>query len=74
MAFVSVEDESFGRLLEVNRALCEITGYGAEQLEATSVDALTAIADIEEDLRLLRALAAGEVRAYEVERRWQHAA
>jgi len=74
MAFVSVEDDSFGRLLEVNRALCEITGYGAEQLEATSVDALTMIADIEEDLRLLRALAAGEVRAYEVERRWQHAA
>ena len=74
MAFVSVEDDNFGRLLEVNRALCEITGYGAEQLEATSVDALTAIADIEEDLRLLRALAAGEVRAYEVERRWQHAA
>jgi diguanylate cyclase (GGDEF)-like protein/PAS domain S-box-containing protein len=74
MAFVSVEDGSFGRLLEVNRALCDITGYGAEQLEATSVDALTAIADIEEDLRLLRALAAGEVRAYEVERRWQHAA
>jgi diguanylate cyclase (GGDEF)-like protein/PAS domain S-box-containing protein len=74
MAFVNVEEETFGQLLEVNPALCEITGYGAEQLEATSIDALTAIADIDEDLRLLRALAAGEVRAYEVERRWQHAA
>ena len=74
MAFVNVDEESFGQLLEVNPALCEITGYGAEQLEATSIDALTAIADINEDVRLLRALVAGEVRAYEVERRWQHAA
>jgi diguanylate cyclase (GGDEF)-like protein/PAS domain S-box-containing protein len=74
MAFVSVEEAGFGRLLEVNRALCEITGYAAAQLEATSVDALTAIADIDDDLRLLRALTAGEIRHYEVERRWQHAA
>src|SRR4051812_44866890 len=74
MAFVNVEEESFGQLLEVNPALCEITGYAASQLEATSVDALTAIADIDDDVRLLRALAAGEVRAFEVERRWQHSA
>jgi diguanylate cyclase (GGDEF)-like protein/PAS domain S-box-containing protein len=74
MAFVGVDADSFGQLLEVNPALCEITGYAAEQLEATTIDALTAIADIEEDVRLLRALAAGEVRHYEVERRWQHAA
>jgi diguanylate cyclase (GGDEF)-like protein/PAS domain S-box-containing protein len=74
MAFVSVEEDSFGRLLEVNPALCAITGYGPEQLEATSVDALTAIADIDEDVRLLRALGAGEIRDYQVERRWQHAA
>jgi diguanylate cyclase (GGDEF)-like protein/PAS domain S-box-containing protein len=74
MAFVSIDEASFGRLLEVNPALCDITGYEAEQLVATSVDALTAIADIEDDVRLLRALAAGEVRHFEVERRWQHAA
>ncbi len=73
MAFVSVSDGSFGRFIDVNPALCEISGYAADELRQMSVDALADPPDREGDLTLLRELSAGEARRYEVERRWRHA-
>src|SRR6266487_469079 len=72
MAFLSVDDGAFGRFLEVNPALCGITGYSAGELEAMSIDALADRADVEADLTLLRELTGGEIRHYETERRWRH--
>jgi diguanylate cyclase (GGDEF)-like protein/PAS domain S-box-containing protein len=63
-----------GRLLQVNRALCDITGYSRAQLEATSAAALTqpddAQADVEEGARLIDGTAA----RYRAERRLIHSA
>ena len=73
MAFVSVEQTSLGRLTEVNPALCEITGRTRERLEGATLQAITHPEDVEQELTLLRGLAAGEISRYQVEKRCLHA-
>ncbi len=49
-----------GRFVQVNRALCAITGYTCEQLEATSLHAITHPADVgQAQLELASALVVG---------------
>ena len=72
MALASLD----GRLLEVNRALCEITGHSREQLEATTLASIIASrrrrrATTERDRS---ALIGGDASHYRAERRYMHAA
>jgi diguanylate cyclase (GGDEF)-like protein/PAS domain S-box-containing protein len=73
MAFVSVKDGSFGCFLEVNPALCELTGYASELLRGMSVQALTHPDDLAGHIGLLGELAAGELGRYQLEERCVHA-
>ncbi len=70
MALASLD----GRLLQVNRAMCEISGYGHEQLEATTLQSITHPDDVAVDIEELRRLIRGETMRYRAERRFIHAA
>jgi len=61
-----------GRFLQVNPALCGITGYSTEELLATTFPAITYPDDWEPDLAYARQLLAGEIQTYEMEKRYIH--
>jgi PAS domain S-box-containing protein/diguanylate cyclase (GGDEF)-like protein len=59
-----------GRWLRVNRQLCEMTGYGEEQLLKASFQDITHPDDLELDLEQVQAVLAGRIRVYEMEKRY----
>jgi PAS domain S-box-containing protein len=61
-----------GRFVEVNDELCRILGRSREELAALTFQELTHPDDLEADLELLRALAAGEIDRYDLEKRYFH--
>ena len=69
MALVSLE----GRLISVNRALCEISGHTREQLEATSPAAIIHAEDLARIMALRAALLSHEIDHYDLEVRCIHA-
>jgi len=68
MAVVSPE----GKFLQVNRALCEIVGYSAAELKAITFQEITYPEDLEEDLSYMHQMLVGEIRIYEMEKRYLH--
>ncbi len=70
MALVGLD----GRFLRVNRALCEIVGYGETELLATNFQQITHADDLQEDLGLVRELVEGRRRTYRMEKRYLHRA
>ncbi|MBW4460366.1 MAG: PAS domain S-box protein [Nodosilinea sp. WJT8-NPBG4] len=68
MALVSLE----GHWLEVNRSVCEITGYSEAELLATTFQAITHPDDLDTDLDLVRQLLNQEIRHYHLEKRYRH--
>jgi diguanylate cyclase (GGDEF)-like protein/PAS domain S-box-containing protein len=69
MAIASID----GRFLQVNHALCAITGREQEELEGTPAERLLHPEDRSE-LETLARLARGESNSVRLERRWVHAA
>ena len=61
------------RFLEVNEALCEITGYSREQLQATTSEAITHPDDLGDQDREIAIVLAGEASGYKSEKRFVHA-
>ena len=61
-----------GRYLQVNRALCELVGYSEDELLATTYQAITHPDDLDADVELARQVLAGELRTYELEKRYIH--
>ena len=68
MALVGLD----GRWLRVNRALCRITGYAAEELAERTFQEITHPDDVEADLAYAARLLAGEIESYEMEKRYLH--
>lgn len=68
MALVAVD----GRWLKVNHALCEIVGYCEQEMLATTFQAITHPDDLDADLNYVRQQLSGEIRAYEMEKRYFH--
>jgi diguanylate cyclase (GGDEF)-like protein/PAS domain S-box-containing protein len=62
-----------GRFEQVNRALCEITGYSDEQLEATSLESLAHPDDMAEFRAQIGSLLAGDASSFKTEKRFVHA-
>jgi diguanylate cyclase (GGDEF)-like protein/PAS domain S-box-containing protein len=62
-----------GRWLQVNSALCRITGRPQDELKATTLEAITHPEDAAAGEEDLRELLAGRVSSYQVEKRYQHA-
>jgi diguanylate cyclase (GGDEF)-like protein/PAS domain S-box-containing protein len=61
-----------GRLLQVNDALCRITGYPAELLLAKTLLEITHPDDLDLDEADLKHLLAGKITNYQVEKRYRH--
>ncbi|WP_295622066.1 PAS domain S-box protein [Chamaesiphon sp. GL140_3_metabinner_50] len=61
-----------GTWLRVNHKLCEIVGYSEAELLATTFQAITEPTDLAEDLALVEKLIAGEIREYNLEKRYIH--
>ena len=66
MAIMSLD----GRWLEVNQAVCEITGYRSEELEALRFHDITHPDDLARDLELSDRLMVGEIASYQMEKRY----
>jgi diguanylate cyclase (GGDEF)-like protein/PAS domain S-box-containing protein len=62
-----------GRWLRVNRRLTEITGYNEAQLLERSFQDITHPDDLESDVAEAKRLLAGEIRSYQLEKRYLHA-
>jgi len=61
-----------GRWLEVNHALCEITGYSEAELTATTFQAITHPDDLDTDLGMLNALLSHDCSRYRLDKRYRH--
>jgi PAS domain S-box-containing protein len=59
-----------GRVLQVNAALCELTGYTEEELLARSVEDITHPDDIETDVEHFSQVLAGNIATYHMEKRY----
>ncbi len=59
-----------GRFLRVNRALCRILGYEADEFSALTIAALTHPEDLSRDLALATEVLAGQRESYQVEKRY----
>jgi PAS domain S-box-containing protein len=66
MALVTLD----GRFQRVNRVLCEITGYPADELTRLSFQEITHPDDLATDVEAARRLAAGEIPRYQREKRY----
>ena len=62
-----------GGWLQVNDALCRITGYSENDLTATTLEAITHPDDTALNADDLQQLVAGEIPSYQVETRYRHA-
>jgi two-component system cell cycle sensor histidine kinase/response regulator CckA len=61
-----------GQWLKVNRALCELVGYSEAELLALTFQDITHPEDLEDSLENVRRLVAGEIRSYQIEKRYLH--
>ncbi|MHB8659199.1 MAG: PAS domain S-box protein [Solirubrobacteraceae bacterium] len=61
-----------GSWLRVNRALCEIVGYSEQELLELSFQEITHPDDLEADLEYVREMLAGEIRTYQMDKRYLH--
>ncbi|HEV2744147.1 MAG TPA: PAS domain S-box protein [Rubrobacter sp.] len=59
-----------GRWLRVNRSLCEIVGYTEEELLERTFQDITHPEDLDKDLEQARRLLKGEIRSYQIEKRY----
>lgn len=66
MALVALD----GTFVRVNRVLCEITGYAAEELTKLTFHDITHADDLGTDVALSKQLAGGEIPRYQLEKRY----
>lgn len=69
MALVGLD----GRLLMVNRAMCEMLGYDVEGLSQRGFQEITHAEDLDADLELFGRALAGEIDSYRMRKRYLHA-
>lgn len=61
-----------GKFLQVNSSLCEIVGYRETELLQKTFQEITHPDDLDLDLNYLRQMLSGEIRTYQMEKRYFH--
>jgi PAS domain S-box-containing protein len=61
-----------GRFQQVNDAFCELLGRTAEEFRTLSWREVTHPDDLDADRELVQGLVAGEIRSYQIEKRYRH--
>jgi PAS domain S-box-containing protein/diguanylate cyclase (GGDEF)-like protein len=59
-----------GNWLRVNKTLCDMTGYAEDELLASTFQDITHPDDLDADLEQVRQMLAGDIRSYEMEKRY----
>ena len=59
-----------GRFVEVNRSLCTLLGYPAEELLRVTTAIITNPADLETELAYVDQMLRGKIHSYRLEKRW----
>ncbi|QHS54673.1 PAS domain S-box protein [Mucilaginibacter sp. 14171R-50] len=59
-----------GKFMKVNKSICEMLGYTAEELMTKTFQEITHPEDLEADLALLQKTLSGEIRTYNLEKRY----
>lgn len=59
-----------GRFVRVNRALCQMLGYSAEELLHRTLASITHPADLNKNLELIQHAMRGEIETYRIEKRY----
>ncbi|HSZ14739.1 MAG TPA: EAL domain-containing protein [Solirubrobacteraceae bacterium] len=72
IALVAIDPARDGRFLQVNRALCELTGYSLEELRRTDVSALVHPHDLPSDVAAMTKLKEGQSDLFQLEQRLLH--
>lgn len=62
-----------GRLFKVNRVFCDLVGYSESEMLARTFQEITHPEDLEADLENVRRMLTGEIRFYQMEKRYVHA-
>jgi diguanylate cyclase (GGDEF)-like protein/PAS domain S-box-containing protein len=73
MALASVVPGEFGRYLQVNPAMAELTGYSVEELLTRSGPDITHPEDVAEGIEVSRQMASGELESATLDKRYIHA-
>jgi diguanylate cyclase (GGDEF)-like protein/PAS domain S-box-containing protein len=73
MALASVIPGEFGRYLQVNPAMAELTGYSVDQLLTMSGPDITHAEDVAAGIEVSRQMAAGELESATLDKRYIHA-
>jgi diguanylate cyclase (GGDEF)-like protein/PAS domain S-box-containing protein len=73
MALASVQAGEFGRYLQVNAAMSELTGYSQDELLAMSGPEITHPDDVSEGLEVSRQMANGALESATLDKRYVHA-
>ncbi|MCU0629810.1 MAG: PAS domain S-box protein [Methanoregulaceae archaeon] len=68
MALISPE----GRWIRANQSICEIVGYSEDELQGMTFQDITHPDDLDTDLEYVRQMIAGEIRTYQMEKRYFH--
>ena len=68
MALVSPE----GRWLRANQSICDIVGYSEHELQGMTFQDITHPDDLDSDLQYVHQMIAGEIRTYQMEKRYYH--
>src|ERR1017187_5854371 len=68
MAIVGLD----GKWIRVNSALCKIIGYSEQELLITDFQNITHPDDLAADLNFVRQMLGGEIRSYQMEKRYLH--
>lgn len=61
-----------GRWLQVNQALCDLVGYSRHEMLQLTFQNITHPDDLEADLDLVARMLSGEIRTYQMEKRYVH--
>lgn len=61
-----------GRWLKINKSLCDLLGYEKLELLQNDFQSITHPDDLEKDLEYVRQMLAGEIKTYQMEKRYYH--